>query len=98
MRLRDRLIESLSEAQADAVLHLVRHPTPEQLEAGLRELDASTLRIEWHPRCYGDSDLCLKRVFRAILEGCANRASERSPRRGRNASRPRKPTRPCACR
>jgi hypothetical protein len=65
--LRDRLIELLGEREADVVLHSVRHPTPEQLEAGLRELDACTLKVAWHPRCHGDADLCLRRVFRAII-------------------------------
>jgi hypothetical protein len=68
MTLRDRLMEVVGEAKAEAVLQVVRAPTPEQLEAGLRELDASTLKVEWHPRCYGDADLCLKRIFHAILE------------------------------
>lgn len=51
----------------NAVLHLVRHPTMQQLEAGLKELDRAVLRIDWQPRCYGDAGLCLKQIFRTII-------------------------------
>lgn len=65
---RDRLIEMAGDTKAPAIVHLVRHPTREQPEAGIKELGRAVPRVDQQPRCYGDADLCLKQIFRAIID------------------------------